>query len=144
MVGFLIATHGDFAKGIMNSIELIAGHQKCMDTIAIMHETSIDVFGSELKDKIIALDEGEGVIVFCDLLLASPYNQASMNYRTLQGKHEYRVLSGANLPMILEAMSARMQPLNLNEICRIAQNAGKDGIKEFFEEFAKAQMSTLQ
>jgi len=92
MVGFLIATHGGFAKGILDSIELIAGKQEKIDTLAIMHETSIDEFGKELTQKIINLDDGEGVIVFTDLLMASPYNQATISYRTLQGLHEYRVL----------------------------------------------------
>ena len=95
MVGFLIATHGGFARGILDSIELIAGKQERIDTISILHETSIDAFGKELTDKIVELDDGEGVVVFCDLLLASPYNQATMSYRALQGKHEYRILSGA-------------------------------------------------
>ena len=36
-----------------------------------------------------------------------------MSYRALQGKHEYRIMSGANLPMILEALSGRMQDLGL-------------------------------
>lgn len=139
MVGFLIATHGGFAKGILDSIELIAGRQEKIDTMAIMHETSIDDFGKELTQKIIDLDDGEGVVVFTDLLLASPYNQATMSYRTLQGRHEYRVLSGMNLPMILEALSGRMQSFDIDEISKIAQLAGKEGIKEFFEEFAKVQ-----
>ena len=41
MVGFLIATHGGFARGILDSIELIAGKQERIDTISILHETSI-------------------------------------------------------------------------------------------------------
>ena len=47
MVGFLIATHGGFARGILDSIELIAGKQERIDTISILHETSIDVFGKD-------------------------------------------------------------------------------------------------
>ena len=31
MVGFLIATHGGFARGILDSIELIAGKQERID-----------------------------------------------------------------------------------------------------------------
>lgn len=83
------------------------------------------------------------MVVFCDLLLASPYNQATMSYRALQGKHEYRIMSGANLPMILEALSGRMQDLGLDAISRMAQNAGKEGIQEFFEEFAKVSNTDM-
>ena len=85
MVGFLIATHGGFARGILDSIELIAGKQERIDTISILHETSIDVFGKELTDKIVELDA----------------------------------------------------------ISRMAQNAGKEGIQEFFEEFAKVSNTDM-
>ena len=136
MVGFLIATHGGFARGILDSIELIAGKQERIDTISILHETSIDVFGKELTDKIVELDDGDGVVVFCDLLLASPYNQATMSYRALQGKHEYRIMSGATLPLILIDNG-------LDAISRMAQNAGKEGIQEFFEEFAKVSNTDM-
>lgn len=137
MVGFLIATHGGFAKGMLDSIELIAGKQQKIDIISIFHETNIDVFGEELMNKIKELDDGDGVIVFCDLLLASPYNQATLSYKKLNGKHIYKILSGANLPMVLEAIGARMQNLKIDDICQIAKKSGKEGIQEFFEEFAK-------
>lgn len=142
MVGFLLATHGGYAEGILDSVELIAGKQERMDSICIRHETNIDEFGKALTQKIIDLDEGNGVVVFTDLLLASPYNQATLSYRNLRGHHEYRILSGVNLPMILEGISGRMQDFALDEICKVAKRAGKDGIKEFFEEFAKIQENT--
>ena len=66
-----------------------------------------------------------------------------MSYRALQGKHEYRIMSGANLPMILEALSGRMQDLDLDAISHLAQNAGKEGIQEFFEEFAKVSNTDM-
>ena len=37
MVGVLIATHGGFAEGILNAVELIAGKQEGVKTIGLFH-----------------------------------------------------------------------------------------------------------
>ena len=37
MVGILIATHGDFAAGLLNAVELILGKQEKVETIGLRH-----------------------------------------------------------------------------------------------------------
>ncbi len=49
MVGFLIATHGGFARGILDSIELIAGKQERIDTISILHASMSSEKNSLIK-----------------------------------------------------------------------------------------------
>lgn len=141
MVGFIIATHGGFAQGILDSVKLITGVQDKISVLSLYHETNIDDFGESLVNEIQKQDDGDGVIVFCDLLMASPYNQATLNYKKILKKHKYKVISGLNLPMLLEAISCRMQNFDLEKICSVAQKAGQDGIKEFFEEFNKLGLS---
>lgn len=141
MVGFIIATHGGFAQGILDSVKLITGVQDKISVLSLYHETNIDDFGESLVNEIQKQDDGDGVIVFCDLLMASPYNQATLNYKKILKKHKYKVISGLNLPMLLEAISCRMQNFDLDKICSVAKKAGQDGIKEFFEEFNKLGLS---
>lgn len=141
MVGFIIATHGGFAQGILDSVKLITGAQDKISVLSLYHETNIDDFGESLVNEIQKQDDGDGVIVFCDLLMASPYNQATLNYKKILKEHKYKVISGLNLPMLLEAISCRMQNFDLEKICSVAQKAGQDGIKEFFEEFNKLGLS---
>lgn len=48
MVGILITTHGGFAEGLLNAVELIAGKQEKAKTIGLYHGDGID----ELEHKI--------------------------------------------------------------------------------------------
>lgn len=138
MIGFLIATHGKLAEGLLDSATLIVGKQEQVNTMSITHETNIEEFGEEMVVQIQQLDLGDGVIVFTDLLLASPYNQAGIGYKKIQESCQYRVISGTNLPILLEAFSERMRGnTNLDEVVDNLLLCGKEGIKEFFKEFQK-------
>lgn len=132
MVGFLIATHGKLADGLLDSLLLIAGKQESILTLSITHETSIEVFEDEMGKTISELDKGDGVIVFTDILLASPFNKAASCYRTVGKTHRFLVLSGVNLPMLLEAFSSRLSSKSMKETASDAVNAGREGITEFF------------
>lgn len=137
MVSFVIATHGTLAQGLENSIELIMGKQEGIQTLSILHETNIEQYGMDLLEIIEKTDDGSGVVVFTDILLASPYNQATSCYKKVKKPMNLRILSGVNLPMLLEAISSRMSNKDLSEICLDAEKAGKENITEFLSHMKK-------
>lgn len=136
MVGAVIATHGKLAEGMLDSIELIAGKQKNVRTLSLCHGDDIDLFREKIKNAVIELSEGDGVIVFADLFFASPYNQAARAYTELK-EYPYRLVTGVNLPMIFDFIGCRESGKSLDELAQSVMNAGQDGIKEFFKEMAK-------
>ena len=77
-------------------------------------------------------------MVLVDLFSASPYNQAAMSFNKLKD-HSYRLVSGVNLPMIIEAFNQRMLGADLETMYQAAMTAGKDGIKEFLDEMTKLE-----
>ena len=136
MIGILIATHGKFAEGILDSVELIMGKQDNCQTLALCHGHSIESFSQDIYTSIKKLDQGHGVIVFTDLYSASPYNQAALNYKKLVGI-DYRLVSGVNLPMLIEAFNQRMIGSSLVETTMKSLESGTEGIKEFLIELDK-------
>ncbi len=74
MVGVLIATHGGFAEGILNAVELIAGKQEGVKTIGLFHGDGIDEFSDKVQTAYEELDDGDGVLVFVDIFGGSPSN----------------------------------------------------------------------
>ena len=66
------------------------------------------------------------MLVFTDLLGGSPCNVASMHLRT---SHGFQLLTGVNLPMILEALITREQGMPVEELAQNCRNAGTDGVK---------------
>lgn len=136
MAGILLVTHGTMAEGIMDSLRLIMGEQTECDTLSLKHGDSIEEFAESIQKSIVDLDNGEGVLVLVDLFSASPYNQAAISFNKLKN-HKYRLISGVNLPMVIEAFNQRMIGSDLETMYTAAMNAGKEGIKEFLEEMEK-------
>lgn len=136
VAGILVVTHGEMATGLMDSLSLIMGEQEDYQTLGLKHGDDIVEFSEKIQAGICELDQGEGVLVLVDLFSASPYNQAAMSFNKLKD-HKYRLVSGVNLPMLIEAFNQRMIGADLETMYQAAMNAGKDGIKEFLEEMAK-------
>ncbi|GAA2916957.1 PTS sugar transporter subunit IIA [Enterococcus pseudoavium] len=136
MTGILVVTHGEMATGLMDSLSLIMGEQEDYQTLGLKHGDDIVEFSEKIQAGICELDSGEGVLVLVDLFSASPYNQAALSFNKLKD-HNYRLISGVNLPMLIEAFNQRMIGADLETMYQAAMNAGKDGIKEFLEEMAK-------
>ncbi|MGM0214333.1 PTS sugar transporter subunit IIA [Enterococcus sp. AZ109] len=137
MIGILLITHGEMAAGIMDSLQLIMGEQTDYQTMGLKHGDDISEFNEQIQAAIIQLDQGNGVLVMTDLFSASPYNQAAMCFNKLKAKHAYRLLSGVNLPMVIEAFNQRLIGSDLEATYQTAMQAGQTGIKEFFEEIQK-------
>lgn len=137
MTGILLITHGEMAAGIMDSLQLIMGEQTDYLTMGLKHGDDIGIFNEKIQEAIIQLDQGKGVLVMTDLFSASPYNQAAMCFNQLKGQHTYRLLSGVNLPMVIEAFNQRLIGSDLETTYQTAMQAGQAGIKEFFEEIQK-------
>lgn len=136
MIGVLILTHGELATGYLSALKLITGEAENIDTLGLYHETSIEDYKDEAAKKMLELEQGEGVLVFCDIFGASPYNVTAQNYQVLKDKVNYRAITGVNLPMVIEAVCSR-ETMGLDELAQYIQTVGKEGIKELFENYRK-------
>ena len=133
----VIVTHGELANGLVDSVRLIMGEQ---ENITLTHEMSIEDFGQRLQNQILSLCENDPVLVFTDLLLASPYNQAITCYKHLSDTNRLRVLTGVSLPMVLEAASLRLGDDSLENIAKSVTQVGKDGITDFLVSLEEKQI----
>ena len=123
MVGMLIVTHGRLGEGLLDAMQMIAGPQEKVDFVSLKEGDSID----ELKERILSavkmLDDGSGVLVFVDMFGASPSNAAAYLLN-----ENVEVITGVNLPMLLEIVSFR-ESSSLQELSPNAMTAGVESIK---------------
>lgn len=133
MVGILIITHGTLSEGLMDSLRLIMGEQEAYATLSLRWEDSIEELAESIKSKVLELESGSGVLVLVDLFSASPFNQAAIALHSMNSQ-SFRLISGVNLPMLIEVFNQRMIGLDLNGLYVRAMEAGKEGIKELAEE----------
>ena len=103
MVGILIATHGDFAAGLLNAVELIAGKQEKIQTIGLHHGDGIEDFENRINNALDTLYEGDGVLVFVDILGGTPSNTI---FKCL-GRKKFKAIAGVNMAMVVQAVMMR-------------------------------------
>ena len=123
MKGIILTSHGDLAKGMLETTKLFLGDDiPQAEAICLKPEDNPDEFVNVLKEVCARVDSGEGTIVFCDLLFGSPCNCMA---RILADNIE--VITGMNLSMVLEVMTARQ--FSEPDIDALL-NTGKDGIAD--------------
>lgn len=109
MIGIIVAGHGQFAKELLKTAQMIMGKQENIVAIALEPEDDPlllkDVIYEECKNN----ELGDGVIVLVDLMGGSPGNAAA--YVAMEG---YPVITGVNLPMLLELIA--MRNLDIEEV----------------------------
>lgn len=104
MIGIIIVTHSNFAEGIKNSVEMIAGKQD--NFTAINFENGEDI--EDLKNHIYQkaeeyISNGLDVIYVTDLKGATPFNACLYVSTQIWGP----VVAGLCLPILLELVLTR-------------------------------------
>lgn len=120
MKGILLVSHGDMAKGMHHSAGLFMGENiEVFDYLSLQAEDSPETFKTMLDEKVQALDEGQGVLIFADLLGGTPCNQAlkSMNEKV-------DLIAGVNFTVLLEVLSKRQftDEIDMDELVSIGQD----------------------
>ena len=133
MVGIIVVTHGTLSEGIVDAAELITGPVTQVETLSLRREDNVNDLNAAFLAALDRVDTGDGVLVLADLLGGSPCNVASMNLR----ERSYRVLSGVNLPMFIEALSSRDSASSAEELQAACQEAGAQGVKNINQMLGK-------
>lgn len=81
-------------------------------------------FRAALSDKVDLIDTGDGVVIFCDLAFGTPANIAAKLLTDTQYKERLQIITGMNLPLILEYSQLRSENVDFNDMISV----GKDGI----------------
>ena len=120
---FILASHGDFAKGILSSLQMLLGPQEDIEAYGLYPEQEAARLGEQLEQAIEGEPEGS-VVFFTDLYFGSPFNQVVELART----HEIYHITGTNLPTLIEATVARNGGASCEEVCRVALNAAEGSV----------------
>ncbi|WP_282711271.1 PTS sugar transporter subunit IIA [Lancefieldella sp. Marseille-Q7238] len=125
MIGCVLTGHGTFANGLADALSMIAGEQKYFVPVPFIEAGAAsypETLASVISD---LLDHTDGVLVFCDLLGGTPFNQAMI---ISQNDANVEVVTGANLPMLLETLSLRLDTTTLRDLVQTAVESGAAGV----------------
>jgi len=119
MIGIVLVTHGNLARGLIAALEHVVGPQQCVSAVCIGADDDMEKRRAEILESVKACDTGDGVIVLTDLFGGTPCNLAI----SIMGHARIEVLAGVNLPMLVKLASVRTRPIA--EAVRVVQEAGR-------------------
>lgn len=130
MFGIIVGTHGVFAQELVKSCEMICGEQKNVRAVTLVPGEGPEDVVKKYEAAIAELDCDGGVLFLNDLFGGSPYNAAC---RLVIGNESYGIVTGVNLPMLIEMCSAQMMDdgSDIKALMEKAVEAGKNGTQTF-------------
>lgn len=102
--GIILATHGLLARELLNSCQMLFGDCEKVLPVCYMPEQSIETLLENIEKSIKILDDMSVVIIFCDMKGGSPCN---VSLRIASANSKITVISGVNVPVLLETLSIR-------------------------------------
>lgn len=125
-VAVLVTTHGHAAEPLVKTAEMIIGEQENLKCLEFVPGENGDVLQDKMRVALQSLNTEKGVLFLVDLWGGTPFNAASALCGELPNAE---VVTGVNIPMLVETLMARDDSDNLVEIVQTALQSGSDGVK---------------
>lgn len=136
----VLASHGGFANGARDTLDMIVGDVSNVYTVSLARDDK-----DQIEDRVLSLidsfDPSDAVYILTDMLGSSVNNQMVSLWAK---RPEVTVVAGANLPLILEIALAE-KPLSEDELARAIEQgrAGIQSIAELMRVAAKREEEDL-
>lgn len=121
----VVTSHGSLCTGALEVVEMVAGKMPRICAVSLPFDDTGQFAGS-LREAVEGRLE-EGVLVLCDIVGGTPYNEALR--LSLEHPDRVSVLANMNMPMLLEAGFALDAATSLDELRRIALEAGVESLR---------------
>ena len=126
-VGIILASHGEFANGLMQSGAMIFGEQANVAACVLHPSEGPDDIKAKMQAAIDSFDDQTEVLFLVDLWGGTPFNQANSLFEA--HKENWAIVSGMNLPMLIEAYAARLSMEKAQDVAKAILGTAKEGVK---------------
>ncbi|MDY4280947.1 MAG: PTS mannose transporter subunit IIAB [[Pasteurella] mairii] len=136
-IAIIIATHGIAAEQLLKTTEMLIGEQENVATIDFVPGENAETIMQKYQEKLATtLSHCDEVLFLVDTWGGSPFNAAN---RVSEGKENMDIVTGVNVPMLVETFMARDDGPSLSELVAIALETGRTGVRalRYEEEEAK-------
>ncbi len=127
MIGILIISHGDLGNCLIHCANHVMGKKPGhLMHLGVTIQDDPDVIIPKALELLKQLDCGDGVLILSDICGATPCNIANQ----LVNPGRVECLSGANLSMLVRALTYRNEPLE--SVVEKALSGGKEGVMRIY------------
>ncbi|MDE9540192.1 PTS mannose transporter subunit IIAB [Xenorhabdus bovienii] len=133
-IAIMIGTHGAAAEQLLHTAEMLIGEQENVSYIDFVPGENADTLFDKYNQKLESLNTEQGVLFFVDTWGGSPFNAAN---RIVVDKSNYEIVTGVNVPMLVEAFMCRDDDPSMEELVSVALETGREGIRALKTEQAE-------
>ena len=124
MIGIVIVTHCQLGEALIGAAEFIIGHRpESLESVSIDLNENAEKLRNKISQGIKKVKGQDGVLILTDMFGGTPSN---LSYSFLE-EGRIEVLSGVNLPILIQAASMRNK-MKLDEFVSNLESVGKKSI----------------
>ncbi len=125
MIGIVIVTHGRLGDALIEAAEFILGSRpEAIESVSIDLSENAEKLRDKISRGIKKVQGREGILILTDMFGGTPSN---LSYSFLEEGH-IEVLSGVNLPVLIQAANLRDKEMKLEELAADLEIFGKKSI----------------
>ncbi len=125
MIGIVIVTHSQLGEALIGAAEFIIGNRpEAIESVSIDLSENAEKLRAKIARRIKKVEGQEGILILTDMFGGTPSN---LSYSFLEEGH-IEVLSGVNLPILIQAASLRDKNMKLDELAANLEVFGKKSI----------------
>ena len=113
----IVVSHGSYARGLVDTAQMIAGEQEGLEAFGLEPEESVDTLREKIRESIEQTSEGEEVLILTDLFYGS----------------------GINLPLMMEVVMGRYAGKSAQEVCKDLLKAAPETVKDVRELYKEVE-----
>lgn len=123
MIQIVVCTHGGLARELVGTVELMIGAQAGLAAVCLEMNEGIEDLTCKLQAVIVPAEAGGGSLLLVDMFGGTPSNVAL----ALSSQYTVKVVTGVNLPMIIEALAHRADS-SLENLAALISDKGRKSI----------------
>lgn len=131
----IVVSHGSYAKGLVDTAQMIAGEQENLEAFGLEPEDSIDTLREKIRTCIEQTSCGEEILVLTDLFYGSPFNVVI----SLMSEYDIYHVTGINLPLMMEVVMGRYAGKSAQQLCKDLLKAAPDTVKDVRELYKEVE-----
>ena len=133
MIGIVIATHGEFGKELLATLQMILGAAEGVQAVSLSPSDSSEAYKGKVEAALAKVDpKGKGSLLLVDMMGGTPFNVGVLVAQT----RKLQIVTGVNLPMLIKAATGR-EGVELEKLAEETQQVTRESILTTVETFKK-------
>ena len=131
----IVVSHGSYARGLVDTAQMIAGKQEDLEAFGLEPEESVDTLKEKIRQSIEQASQEEEILILTDIFYGSPFNTVI----SLMPEYDLYHVTGINLPLMMEVIMGRISGKHAEEICKELLKAAPDTVRDVRELYKEVE-----